>query len=166
MIRSLIKLGLLVVIGIVIYNYFFGTPEEQESSKQVFAKSKEAFVKVKDVGKDVFILLSSEKQKFDAGKYDVAIQKMGTILTDLKSVAKDNNNFGFLQKIAALELKKEALSKKVQQGEDQGLDTANQKSPDKLQQAAQINKEIQALNEEVNQLIQQMDSTITKAEEN
>lgn len=84
MIRSLIKLGLLVVIGIVIYNYFFGTPEEQESSKQVFAKSKEAFVKVKDVGKDVFILLSSEKQKFDAGKYDVAIQKMGTILTDLK----------------------------------------------------------------------------------
>jgi hypothetical protein len=164
MIRSLIKLGLLVVIGIVIYNYFFGTPEEQESSKQVFAKSKEAFVKVKDVGKDVFILLSSEKQKFDAGKYDVAIQKMGTILTDLKSVAKDNNNLGFLQKIAALELKKEALSKKVQQGEDQGLDTANQKSPDKLQQAAQINKEIQALNEEVNQLIQQMDSTITKEE--
>jgi nucleoside-triphosphatase THEP1 len=155
---------LLVVIGIVIYNYFFGTPEEQESSKQVFAKSKEAFVKVKDVGKDVFILLSSEKQKFDAGKYDVAIQKMGTILTDLKSVAKDNNNLGFLQKIAALELKKEALSKKVQQGEDQGLDTANQKSPDKLQQAAQINKEIQALNEEVNQLIQQMDSTITKEE--
>lgn len=162
MIKSLIKLGLLIVVGIVIYNYFFGTPEEKESSRQVFAKSKEAFVQIKDLGQDVFSLLASEKQKFDAGKYDAAISKMGNMLVDLKSIAVMNNQTGFLQKIAALETKKEALQDKVDAGESAGLENANEKAPDKLRQVALINKELQALNTEINALVQQMDATVAK----
>ena len=33
MMRSLIKLGLILVVGILVYNYFFGTPEEKQQSK-------------------------------------------------------------------------------------------------------------------------------------
>ena len=56
MIRSLLKLGLLLVAGILVYNYFFGPVEEKEQSKEIFGK-------VRDVGKDAWALLRTEKDK-------------------------------------------------------------------------------------------------------
>ena len=108
MIKSLIKLGLLLAVGIIGYNYFLGTEAEKESSKKIINE-------VKDVGKSVGKLLKAEKQKFDAGKYDHALSKISDAFQDLKSKAKnvkDNGN-EFLSKIKELEEKKKELEESL-----------------------------------------------------
>ena len=54
MIKSIIKLGLLLVVGILVYNFFLGTPDEKAQSQKVFNKGKDVIVSVGD-------LLKSEK---------------------------------------------------------------------------------------------------------
>lgn len=109
MLRSLIKIGLLLVAGILVYNYFFGTPEEK-------AQSKEIFTGVKDLTKSAFALLKQEKQKFDEGKYDEAVDKIGGLLDNLKGKAEQlEDNRELLDQIAELERKRQALSKEIDQ---------------------------------------------------
>ena len=69
MIRSLIKLLFILIVGVLIYNYFLGTPEEKENAKNIFSE-------VKDVAVGVKQLIKSEREKFDKGKYDDAVDKM------------------------------------------------------------------------------------------
>jgi len=76
----IIRLVLVLVVGVLVYNYFWGNNEEKESSKKVFNQTKALFVSVKD-------LIKSEKTKFDQGKYDNAIEKVQDVYTDLKSKA-------------------------------------------------------------------------------
>ena len=57
MIRSLLKLIIIMVLGILVYNLFLGDTTEKENAKKVFSEIKEAGVAVKD-------LLKSEKKKF------------------------------------------------------------------------------------------------------
>ncbi len=104
MIKGLIKLGLLLVVGLVGYNYFLGDEAEK-------AQSKEIINKVKEVGQSGVDLVKAEKKKFDAGKYDGALDKIGGIVDNLKSKAKDSKEF--LDKIGALEEKKEALQERI-----------------------------------------------------
>lgn len=70
MIRSLVKLGLMVLVAILVYNYFFGTNEEKAQSQQVFGKARDLVV----AGADI---IKSEKNKFDAGKYDKVMDQLG-----------------------------------------------------------------------------------------
>ena len=109
MIKGLIKLGLLLVVGLVGYNYFLGSPEEK-------AQSKEIINKVKEVGKSGVDLVKAEKKKFDAGKYDNALDKIGNLVDNLKSKAKDSKEF--LDKIGVLEKKKEELQERIHTDEE------------------------------------------------
>jgi hypothetical protein len=59
MIRSLLKLGLMAVICIVIYNRFFGTETEKDQSKRIFKGVGNVFTEVRT-------LVKSEREKFDA----------------------------------------------------------------------------------------------------
>jgi hypothetical protein len=70
MIRSLVKLGLMLLVAILVYNYFFGTSEEKAQSQQVFGKARDLVV----AGADI---IKSEKHKFDAGKYDKVMDQLG-----------------------------------------------------------------------------------------
>lgn len=113
MIRSLLKLGLILVAGILVYNYFFGTVEEKEQSKEIFGK-------VRDVGKDAWSLLKNEKAKFEDGKYDGAVDKvgksvegLGELLGKLSSTAKDLNDSGALDHISELQEKQRALQEQL-----------------------------------------------------
>lgn len=81
MIKSLIKLGLLLLAGILVYNYFFGTNEEQAQSKEVFKKTGDA------VGA-AWNLLKTEKQKFDHGKYDKVLDQLGNAYREVRERAK------------------------------------------------------------------------------
>lgn len=105
MIKSLVKLALLLAIGIVGYNYFLGTPEEKASSKAIVNE-------VKELGKSVGNLLKAEKEKFDKGKYDDALTKIGNVYDKLKSKVKDGGEM--LDKIKALEGQKEDLEKQME----------------------------------------------------
>lgn len=82
MIKSLLKLGVVLLVGIVAYNYFLGDEEEK-------AKSKAIINKTVDIGKAGVGLLKEEYGKFKDGKYDKALDKVGNLLTKAKEKGGD-----------------------------------------------------------------------------
>ena len=143
MIKSLLKLGLLLVVGILVYNYFLGTPEEKASSKKVFTE-------IKEVGKSVGGLLKAEKQKFDAGKYDNALDKIGGMFDKLKSKVKDGSDQ--LKEIKELEEKKNKLKERLSEGGDK-------------QGSALSEEEKEALKNELEELIKETEKLAGEIEE-
>ncbi len=97
MIRFIIKVGIVLVIGILIYNYFLGSPEEKTQSEAVYDKVKSLTVSVVDV-------LKTEKTKFDQGKYDTAIDKVDQVFKMLKS---DDSKLSDAQKAELKQLEDE-----------------------------------------------------------
>jgi hypothetical protein len=107
MLRSLMSLGFVLICGILVYNYFFGSPDEKATSGKIFGETKNLVVSVKD-------LLKSEKSKFDSGKYDKAINQVDGIIEKLRGEASSNNQTDLLSKIEDLEKRKERLDGVVQ----------------------------------------------------
>ena len=77
MIKSVLKLAVILVIGILTYNYFLGSPEEKQKSKEIFGKTV-------DIGKAGVGLIKEEFKKFKDGKYDRSLDKIGNLLKDAK----------------------------------------------------------------------------------
>lgn len=120
MIRLLIKIAIPVIIGILIYNYFFGTREEKETSRAVFSKTKDLTVSVYD-------MLKSEKHKFDEGKYDKAMEK----LNDLYASARANQSkmsASEKEELQRLENQKRQLQKEIEHTKELDKKDADQKS--------------------------------------
>ncbi len=112
MIRSILKLGALLVVGILVYNLFFGTAEEKQQSKEIFHK-------VGELGKAGINLLKSEKAKFNEGKYDEALDNIGGLFEQVKQKAKDINDSDLLNKVSDLEKTREDLARKLDQNESE-----------------------------------------------
>ena len=72
MIKLLFRIAIFLVLGILIYNRFFGTPEEKAHSKAIIAEAKA-------LGKASWALLKSEKEKLNQGKYDTALDRIETL---------------------------------------------------------------------------------------
>ncbi|MCB0631133.1 MAG: hypothetical protein R2824_10085 [Saprospiraceae bacterium] len=106
--KSLIKLGLILIVGILVYNYFFGDDAEK-------AQSREIFEKVGDLGKAGINLLRSEKDKFDEGKYDDALDKIGNLFDKVRDKAEDLNDSELLRDISRLEEKRRELKERVEE---------------------------------------------------
>lgn len=111
--RSLIKLGLILVAGILVYNYFFGDETEK-------AQSREIFEKVGDLGRAGINLLKTEKEKFDDGKYDDALDKIGGLFDKVRSKAEDLNDSELLRDISRLEDKRQELKERVDRNAPEG----------------------------------------------
>lgn len=77
MIKSILKLAVFLVIGIVAYNYFLGDDAEKQQAREIVGQ-------VGGVTKAGFGLLKGEYQKFRDGKYDEAIDKVGDLLEKAK----------------------------------------------------------------------------------
>ena len=77
MIRFILTTAFFLVIGILGYNYFFGTVEEKEQAKEIFSKGAEV------IGSSAK-LLKSEYEKYEDGKYDEALDNISTILDKQK----------------------------------------------------------------------------------
>ena len=126
MIKSLLKLALVLVIGILVYNYFYGTEEEKAQSKEIFGK-------VRDVGKDAWALLKTEKDKFEEGKYDGAVDKvgesvegLGELLGKLTNTARDLNDSGALDQLQELQAKQRELQEQIEAETPESYDAAEQ----------------------------------------
>jgi hypothetical protein len=113
MIRSLLKLGALLVLGILVYNYFYGTEAEQEQSRRIFSKGKELV-------SDSWNLLKSEREKFREGKYDDAVAKVETLFTNLKNTAEKLSDSGALEKLSQLEQQRQEIEKALNAERDDG----------------------------------------------
>jgi hypothetical protein len=105
MIGFLIKLALIAVIGVLGYNYFFGSAEEKAQSTKVFGQ-------VKDVAVSVGELAKSEKVKYDAGKYDAALDKLAGAYKAAREGAQ-KVDASLLKRIGELETRKDALRKEI-----------------------------------------------------
>ncbi len=143
MIRSLIKLAIFLLIGVLIYNYFFGTPEEKEQSRTVFRKAY-------DLGNDAWGVLRSEKAKFDDGKYDEAVDKVGGLLGTLRRTAERAQDSRALDRIAELEAKRQELEGKLNEDQPQSYSTEEKR---------QIREEWNELMRETETLMEEMEGS-------
>lgn len=82
MIKSIIKIALLLVVGVLVYNYFFGDEAEKATSKKVFTE-------IKDVGKAVKDFVKDEHQRIKDGKYSKVIDKIDDALTGAEAKLKN-----------------------------------------------------------------------------
>jgi len=137
MIGKIIKLGILVVIGLVGYNYFLGTPEEKEKSKEIIGK-------VTDIGKAGVGLIKEEVAKFKDGKYDRALEKIQSGLSTAKEQLQDKGG-KLMDSIESWESKKDAWSK-----ERDRLKELFETADDEQKEA--LSKEIEDLNKKGEQL--------------
>lgn len=141
MVKALIKLLVILVFGILIYNYFLGTPSEKKGVEKIVKE-------FKDFGSSVTDLLKSEKEKFDKGKYDNALDKIGQTLKDLKASLKDKGS-RYNDELDKLMEKKQQLTDELnkldQKQEQNGVDTSEvkQKLKDLLDETQQLMNELE-----------------------
>lgn len=146
--KSLLKLAFFLVIAVVGYNYFFGTVEEKENSEKIVRK-------VRDVGRDAWGLLKTEKAKLKDGKYDgavdkvsVAVKGVGDLLGKLSKTAKDLEDSGALDRLSELQQKQKELQAQL-----------SNEDPDEYDEAKsdQVQSELKDLLLETERLMKDMD---------
>jgi small-conductance mechanosensitive channel len=157
MLKSLLKLALLLIVGILVYNFFFGTPEEKEQSRMIFTE-------VKDLTKSAVQLIKDEKEKFDEGKYDEAVDKIGGLIDDLKGKAEQlEDNRDLIDQIAELQDKKRTLERRIEQSStpDEYGDEG-QRIADDPAEKEKIEKEWDELISETKALMEEMEQRAEK----
>jgi hypothetical protein len=167
MIRSLFKLALFLVAGILIYNYFFGTSEEQDQSKVFFGKVRDVVV----TGAD---LLKSEKHKYDAGKYDKLMDNLGVAYKAVRQRAQFVDE-KVLKRLDELETRKAQLKQEldsIQEDDQQPASTPQrglrQSASDNTLQtskAADQQRRKEALQQEMEKLYQDSEILLRQAQE-
>jgi hypothetical protein len=168
MIRSLLKLAALLVAGILIYNYLFGTNEEKENSRRVFGQLRGVVVSVAD-------LVKSEKNKFDAGKYDAALDQLGGAYRAIREQAQHVDG-KVLERLGELEERKAHLEEKlhnVEAGDEAAaapVPKKNGKNDPKAEQqkAAKVADQLrrkEMLLQELDQLVRDSDALLQSAQQ-
>ena len=151
MIGFLIKLAVLVVVGVLAYNYFFGSDEEKAQSAKTFGQMKEVAVSVGQLAK-------SEKEKFNAGKYDTALEKLGATYKKLREGAQ-KLDAGLLRRIGELEKRKGALQKELD-----GIQAAETASGQSGEQTAKQERRKESLQRELDKLERDSEALLKESE--
>ena len=110
---NIIKYGALLVVGILAYNYFFGTPEEKQNAKENIGKITSV---ISSAVKGGIAILKDERQKFKEGKYDNAIENVSGLISKIKDKVKAGGG-ALLDRIEDLEARKDDISKKLKEAE-------------------------------------------------
>lgn len=154
MIRSIIKLGVVLVVGILVYNFFFGTEMEKESSRKVFTEIKEVGVAVRD-------LLKSEKDKFDEGKYDDALTKIENAFGNLRSKAREIEDSDLLDRLAKLDRERERLQEQFQRKTHDVPSEFNEKG-EKVHEISERDKK--KMQRELDELLKETETVLNELE--
>jgi cytoskeletal protein RodZ len=70
---KLVSYAIVLIIGILVYNNFFGSATEKQQSKEVFQKTKELGLEIRD-------LIKQERDNYDDGKYSKIVDKVKTLI--------------------------------------------------------------------------------------
>lgn len=169
MIRFVLKIGAVLVAGILIYNFFFGTSAEKEQSRQIFGQ-------VKDVVVSVGALVKSEKTKFDAGKYDAALEKLGGAYQAVRKQAQ-HLDASFMKRLDELEQRKASLQSEIDSIEQidqtisdapapkKGIKTDPKAEKAKTEKAADQKRRKEDLQRELEQLFKDSETLLQQAQE-
>ena len=111
--RTLIKLILVVVVALLGYNYFFGTPDEKEQSRRIVGKAGE-------LGREAWNLLRSGREKFREGKYDGALDRLETLYDDLRREADRIGDGRLVNDVERLMERRHELEERLRGGEREG----------------------------------------------
>lgn len=160
MIRTLFKIALILIAGILVYNYFFGTNEEQENSRKVFGQIRGVVVSVGD-------LVRSERDKYDAGKYDAALSKLGGVYRAIREQAKhvDSKVIGRLEELenrkAQLQQELHSIEEEDQRAQYEPAPTKKNapktvsKAPDQAKRKEELLRQLDALIKDSDTLLQE-----------
>ena len=125
MIRTLFKLALFLVLALVGYNYFFGTVEEKEQSREIVGK-------VGDLGRDAWNLLRGEREKLRAGKYDEALDNLDNLYGKLSERAEDLKDSGLIQDVHELRQRRADLEDMLRQNGGEELTPEGERKLEEL----------------------------------
>lgn len=121
MIRTVVKVGILLFVGVLCYNYFLGTPEEKAKAKDTFGKIKEGSKVVGgvllDLGKEGVALLQEEREKFQEGKYDNAVKEVGSLISKIKDQVEGVGG-EMLDRVNDLEKQQTAIAEQVEKAKE------------------------------------------------
>ncbi len=151
MIRNLITLVFVFICGWLVYTQILGlgTEEEKEKGAELVQNAKETFG-------TIFGILKNEGQKIKDGTYDDAINKLGSLLDNLRANNKDANLQSELEELIAEEQRiKEAIEKSKQ-------DTTNIKARTTGEESAEdikTKEDIKNLTERVAEILKKMEPT-------
>lgn len=141
MIRRLLTLGLFLVFGLLVFNYFLGTPEDKEN--------------VKNVTESIKNLFESTKKKYEDGQYDDALKKVGDVFNRLRDVVKEKGG-EFEGRLRDLEEKKTALEEQLE--ELKSSDNRKSLVPiDNSKREKEIRQELDELLKEIDALTNDLD---------
>ena len=121
--RNLLKLVFFAVIGLISYNYFYGNEVEKARSEKVIDGVKDVFGSIKD-------LAVAEKDKFDEGKYDKVLDKIGNVFEDIKDKSADISD-DLRDRLTDLEDEKIELKERIKEKQKEGLWTEEEKEKTK-----------------------------------
>ncbi len=124
MIRKILTLAVVLALGLLAYNSFFGTAQEKEQAAEIRGKMKSIAVDLKN-------LVMSEKEKFDKGKFDDDIDKLSGIVSNIKDKAVSLGN-EYSDKVEDLEKIKDQLSLKADEVEKTGTEADKEKLKEDL----------------------------------
>jgi hypothetical protein len=167
MIRSLFKLGLLLIAAILVYNFFFGTDKEKENSSKIFGQMRDVVVSVGQ-------LVKTEKSNFDAGKYDGVLEQLGGAYRTVRDRAQYVDE-KVLRRLDELEQRKARLQTELDSIEkgDQVMETPAKKGlkkdpkaeQQKMAKMADQNRRKEELQQELKALLRDSDILLKDAAE-
>jgi uncharacterized protein YukE len=150
--KSLIQLAVVLIIGILVYNYFYGDEQEQQQSKAIFNEAK-------DLGASAWNLLKSEKEKLEQGKYDEALGKIGSLIDSLRDKAASLKDSNLMDQASKLEEQRQALEQQLSGEGVQSYDNTNAKSE---QDTQELRKNWETLIRETEALMKKLESGTPK----
>jgi len=121
--RNLLKLIFFAVVGLIAYNFYYGNEVEKARSEKVINGVKDVFGSIKD-------LAVAEKEKFDEGKYDKVLDKIGNVFADVKEKSADISD-ELRDRLTNLEDEKIELKERIKEKQKEGIWTEEEKEKTK-----------------------------------
>lgn len=141
MIRKLISLVILAVIGLMGYNMFFGTEEDKARGQAVAKETKELVGSV--VG-----FLKAEKENYDSGKFDNAMQKLNKAVKNVSQKAQEIGG-SMPERVRQLEEKKNQLDELIQTNKNSKMADPKKESDKIKDEMSDILKELEEIAEDI-----------------
>ena len=153
----IVKLVVPFALLIVGYNYFLGDEQEKQNSKEIIGQ-------VKTLTGSVVDLLKTEKEKYDKGKYDNAMEKLQSTFSVLKEKATTMGQSGeaTLGKLSSMEQQRMDLQQKLEALESSGHSLGGIASrggdDDSLEDEAELQESAESIRREILRLNSEAES--------